>query len=298
MKDQDKTKEQVMNELAGMRQRVAKLEAAATEHKWAEEALQRQREELQTILDSVPALIFYKDKKNRFIRVNRTCAEALGRPIEEIEGKSCFEIFPPDQAEDYWRDDKEVMKSGRPRRNIVEPLETPEGTRWVQTDKILYRDEKGNIIGVIGFAVDITERVRAEEEIRQRTAQLEALRQVGLEITSELDLDALLHSIVSQAVELVDGDSGGLYLYRPGRDVLEWAMTVGPHLAPIGAVLQRGEGLSGKVWETGQPLIVEDYQRWEGRAAIYEGYPGATTHLLPCRCRTAEPVRHPGGHRH
>jgi len=137
-----------------------------TERKRAEEALQRQREELQIILDSVPALIFYKDKENRFIRVNRICAERLGRPKEKLEGKSCFEIFPPDQAEDYWRDDKEVMASGHPKRNIIEPVETSEGIRWVQTDKIPYRDEKGNIIGVIGFAVDVTERKRAEEALR------------------------------------------------------------------------------------------------------------------------------------
>jgi len=137
-----------------------------TERKRAEEALQRQREELQIILDSVPALIFYKDKENRFIRVNRICAERLGRPKEKLEGKSCFEIFPPDQAEDYWGDDKEVMASGHPKRNIIEPVETSEGIRWVQTDKIPYRDEKGNIIGVIGFAVDVTERKRAEEALR------------------------------------------------------------------------------------------------------------------------------------
>jgi len=87
MKDQDKTKEQLINELVEMRQRVAELQAADTEHKRAEEALQRQREELQAILDSVPALIFYKDKENRFIRVNRTCAEAMGRLIEEMEGQ-------------------------------------------------------------------------------------------------------------------------------------------------------------------------------------------------------------------
>ena len=137
-----------------------------TERKRAEEALQRQREELQIILDSVPALIFYKDKENRFIRVNRICAERLGRPKEKLEGKSCFEIFPPDQAEDYWGDDKEVMASGHPKRNIIEPVETSEGIRWVQTDKIPYRDEKGNIIGVIGFVVDVTERKRAEEALR------------------------------------------------------------------------------------------------------------------------------------
>jgi diguanylate cyclase (GGDEF)-like protein/PAS domain S-box-containing protein len=119
------------------------------------------------------------------------------------------------------------------------------------------------------LAVD---RKRAEEEIRQRTAQLEALRKVGLDLTTQLDLDVLLHSIVSRAVELLGGTSGGLYLYRPKQDVLEWAMAVGPHLAPIGAVLRRGEGLSGKVWETGEPLIVDDYEQWDKRAVVYEGY--------------------------
>ncbi|MGA9349033.1 MAG: response regulator, partial [Anaerolineae bacterium] len=119
------------------------------------------------------------------------------------------------------------------------------------------------------LAVD---RKRAEEEIRQRTAQLEALREVGLDLTTQLDLDALLHSIVSRAVELLGGTSGGLYLYRREEDVLEWVMAVGPHLAPIGTVLRQGEGLSGRVWETGEPLIVDDYEQWDRRAVVYEGY--------------------------
>jgi diguanylate cyclase (GGDEF)-like protein/PAS domain S-box-containing protein len=128
-----------------------------------------------------------------------------------------------------------------------------------------------------------TERRRAEEEIRQRTAQLEALRQVGLELTAELDLDSLLHSIVSRAVELVGGTAGGLYFYRPDLDVLVWVMAVGPHLVPMESVLQRGEGLSGRVWETSEPLIVDDYQQWEGRAAIYEGYPLRAVVGVPVR---------------
>jgi len=127
------------------------------------------------------------------------------------------------------------------------------------------------------------ERKRAEEEIRQRTAQLEALRQVGLELTAELDLDSLLHSIVSQAVELVGGAGGGLYLYRPDLDVLVWVTAVGPYLVPIGSVLRQGEGLSGRVWETSEPLIVDDYQQWEGRAAICEGYPSKAVVGMPVR---------------
>jgi len=139
------------------------------------------------------------------------------------------------------------------------------------------------LLVVLRLARDVTERKQAEEETRQRTAQLEALRQVGLEITAELDLDSLLHFIVSRAVELVGGESGGLYLYRPDLDVLVWVMAVGPHLAPIGTILHRGEGLSGKVWETGESLIVGDYRHWEGRAAIYEGYPWTAIVAVPVR---------------
>ena len=114
---------------------------------------------------------------------------------------------------------------------------------------------------------------RAEEEIRRRTAQLEALRQVGLEITTELDLDTLLHSIVSRAMGLVGGTAGGLYMYRPDLDVLVWVVAAGLHLAPAGTILHRGEELSGKVWETGEPIIVDDYQQWEGQETSYVGYP-------------------------
>jgi len=161
-----------------------------TERKRTEEQLQRQKKELQVILDSVPASILYKDKENRFIRVNRICAELVGRPIEEIEGKSCFEIFPHDQAEAFWRDDKEVI-AGHPKRNIIEPVETPKGTRLVQTDKIPYRDEKGNVIGVVGFAIDITERKKAEQALRESEQRFRTLFDQAAESVVLVDKETL-----------------------------------------------------------------------------------------------------------
>ena len=130
---------------------------------------------------------------------------------------------------------------------------------------------------------NITERQRAEEALRRRTAQLEALRQVELELVAQLDLDALLRSIASRAVELLGVTTGGLYLYRPERDLLEWVVAIGPDVAPIGIVLHRGEGLSGKVWENDEPLIVDDYQHWEGRAAAWKGYPTTAVVGVPVR---------------
>ncbi len=119
---------------------------------------------------------------------------------------------------------------------------------------------------------EIAERKRAESALRQRSAQLEALRQVGLELTAQLDLDTLLQSIVSRAIELLGAASGGLYLYRPEQGILEWILGIGPNLPPVGSTLKPGEGLCGRVWETGDPLIVTDYWQWEGRSPAFDGF--------------------------
>jgi PAS domain S-box-containing protein len=138
-----------------------------TVRKQAEEALARQREELQLILDSAPALIFYKDRENHFLRINRAFADSMGRTKEQLEGKSLFDLYPREQAEAYWRDDQEVLASGQPKLNIVEPMRTAAGERWVQTGKVPCRDTQGNLTGVIGFALDITERRHAEVALRE-----------------------------------------------------------------------------------------------------------------------------------
>lgn len=126
--------------------------------------LQKNREELETIIDTSPIMIFYKDLENRFIRVNQALASATGLSKEVIEGRTTPEIFP-EQARVYEEADREVIATGQPKTGIVETLATPMGTRWVQTDKIPYRDKEGRIAGTIGFAVDITEQRQAQWEI-------------------------------------------------------------------------------------------------------------------------------------
>ncbi len=136
-----------------------------TKRKQIEEELKKKQQEFQVILDSVPALIFYKDTENRMVHINKTFAEAMGLNREEIEEKTCFELWPPQQAEHFWCDDKEVMESGQPKIGIIEPMMTVKGEIWVETDKIPYRNEEGEIIGIIGFAIDITERKRAQDAL-------------------------------------------------------------------------------------------------------------------------------------
>jgi len=143
-----------------------------TERKQAEENVKSAKDELEIIINSVPAIIFYKDIEGRIIRTNKTNADAFGVPIKDIIGKTTEELFTKEQAEKMRKEDKEVIISGKPKRNIIEPYATPEGIKWQTTDKIPYRDKTGKIIGIIGLAKDITVQRKSEEELRQSYQKL------------------------------------------------------------------------------------------------------------------------------
>ena len=128
---------------------------------------------MEVLLDSVPAFIWYKDCENRILRANRLAAESMGLSVDQVEGRSTYDLYP-DEAAKYHHDDLEVIRSGEPKLGIVELLTTVSGEkRWVRTDKIPYRRDTGEIVGVIVFAVDISERVRAEEALQRAHNELE-----------------------------------------------------------------------------------------------------------------------------
>lgn len=126
--------------------------------------IERQRAELQLVLDTVPALIFYKDRDRRFIMVNRTHAELVGRSAEYYRGKTDSELGSPYAAQ-YRDDDLFVMNTGRAIRGREEPIRTPRGIRWLLTDKLPRLDANGAIVGVVGFSVDITEQRMSKEKL-------------------------------------------------------------------------------------------------------------------------------------
>jgi PAS domain S-box-containing protein len=151
--------------------------ALAIERKQTEDALRKQQEEQQIIFNSAPYMIWYKDRENRILRANKTAAESMGLSVAEVEGRSVYELYP-EEADRYHQDDLEVIRSGKPKLKIIEPYRVASGQkRWVTTDKIPYRDQEGNIIGVIVFATDITEQQRAEEALRRSEGNYRSLVQ-------------------------------------------------------------------------------------------------------------------------
>ena len=142
------------------------------ERKQAEENLKNAKDELQMIMDSVPAIITYKDTESKIIRANKTMANSLKMSVKDIVGKTTEELFPKEQAEKMRKDDREVIVSGKPKRDIIQPYTTPDGIRWLITDKIPYKDKKGKVTGVIGLSKDITVQRKSEKKLEQSYQKL------------------------------------------------------------------------------------------------------------------------------
>jgi PAS domain S-box-containing protein len=146
-----------------------------TAWKETEEKLLHQQIEQQVLLDLIPAMVWYKDPHNRILRANRRAAESINRTVAEVEGRPTAEFYP-EEADKYHRDDLEVIASGQPKLGIVERYRIGTGeARWVQTDKVPYCDPKGNVLGVLVFAQDITERMQTEEALRQNEERLRVM---------------------------------------------------------------------------------------------------------------------------
>jgi PAS domain S-box-containing protein len=138
-----------------------------TDRKRAEEALRDSRRMLQTVLDSIPSAVFWKDRDSIYLGANRALLEAVGlKSSEEIVGKSDYDLpGGKKQADSFREDDRRVMESGIPKYDIIEPYLRADGTHaWAKTNKVPLRDTEGNVVGILGTSEDITERKRAEED--------------------------------------------------------------------------------------------------------------------------------------
>lgn len=127
------------------------------------------------------------------------------------------------------------------------------------------------------------EKARLFSETHQRAEQLDALRQSLQDLTVLRDLDTLLRQIVERAMQLLDAEGGNVFMYRSEREVLELVVALGQKAGPVGINLKPGEGLSGKVWNTGQPLIIKDFQQWSGKAGTWADIPQLTAVGAPIR---------------
>ncbi len=147
-----------------------------TERKRVEEELRRSQEVRRALLDTIPAMIYLKDRQHRYILGNRVFAEAAGISVDEVEGKTDHDLFLPEDAEAYIIDDEQVMATGEPHLGIEEKITEANGkVTWLMVYKAPFRDDQGHVTGMVGIAFDVTARKEMEEALRRSQAEQQAL---------------------------------------------------------------------------------------------------------------------------
>ncbi len=153
----------------------------------ANNELEISRASLQATLDNSPFMIWQKDVDGRYMIFNQAFLRATGKQrAEEVLGKTDYDIWPHDLAEKYRADDFAVMQSLR--QQVMEELNGVDENRyWVETYKTPIMDNRWSLLGITGFAQDITERKSAAEAIRQSEARFRQLFNGGYDAIYVVD---------------------------------------------------------------------------------------------------------------
>ncbi len=148
-----------------------------SDRKRYETALQESEQFLQTILNTVPLSVFWKDRNSNYLGANqRFLQDASLRSVSELVGKNDSEMpWGVTEAEAYRADDRIVMERGEAKLGIIEPQHQQDGTAiWLETNKLPLRNLAGEVVGVLGTYQDITERKNAETSLQRQLAAIEA----------------------------------------------------------------------------------------------------------------------------
>ena len=133
------------------------------------EELKRKEHFFKNVLENVPGYIFWKDTTSKFLGCNANFSRIAGETPDSIIGKVDYDLpWKHEEADRFIADDREVIKTGQPKLNIEESMKYVDGKEaTLLTNKVALRDQQGNICGVIGVFLDITERKKSEEALKQ-----------------------------------------------------------------------------------------------------------------------------------
>lgn len=201
-----------------------------TDHKRAEAETLFQKSLLETLMDNIPDAIYFKDLQSRFLRNSLAHARKLGfdDPADLI-GKTDADLFSAEHAQAAFRDEQEIIRTGRPVINKEEReayRDAPGTYTWALSTKMPFRDADGKIIGTFGVSRDITQRKQAEEALRASESRYRVLFERSLAGVYRCDLDGRLLDCNDAFVrafgydsreELIATPVGELYGDKKGR---------------------------------------------------------------------------------
>jgi PAS domain S-box-containing protein len=177
--------------------------ADITELKQTEAALEQRELELRALIDTIPAMLWCDDPQGRLTYINRKTSEFVGLDISELADHGFRKTIHPDDLGSLLQAWTNSIETGEPYRHVAR-LRRKDGVyRWHQHTAEAMRDSDGNIVQWYGLSVDIDERKRAEDRLRQTQAELTRATQIATvaELSASIahELNQPLTSVIANA---------------------------------------------------------------------------------------------------
>ncbi len=130
---------------------------------------------LRTLIDHIPDVVYMKDQQSRFVAANLAMAKLFNlSKVEELYGKTDFDFCPKKLAAEYFRDEQRLLETGEAITSKEEVSQSADGKPQIlMVTKTPLRDEKGNIVGLVGIGRDVTEITVTRQKLKQQSLELQ-----------------------------------------------------------------------------------------------------------------------------
>jgi len=213
------------------------------------------------LVESMSDGVLVLDEQNRIMDINPAARQLIGSAARSAIGQPAEVILAawPNLISKY----RNTLKAQ------AEICLSEEPPNYAELRISTIYNRRGGFTGRLITIRDITKSKLAQQALARNAREMEALYKTSLEINTQPDLSTLLHALVQRATKLLGTTMGALYLVRPDGRYLELVISYNLGKDYTGTILQFGEGLSGRVAQKNEAIVVEDYSHWENRAAAY-----------------------------
>ncbi len=201
----------------GQTYRIVSVSTDISEIKNLEEELRQSQSRQQAILDNIPHLAWLKDKEGRYVSVNQAFLDFYRKPVEEIIGKTDFELCPPRLAKDYLRKDRLVLRTGKAAL-FYEVEDGYKGKRYSETHKAPVFNEHGKVSGITGISRDITEQKLSEQALKRSEEKFKDIITLLPEVVFETDTEGNVTYVNLKGFEIMEYDQDD---FEKGLNIFE-----------------------------------------------------------------------------